>query len=321
MTSVVFMGTPEFSVVVLKGLVAANYEILAVVTQPDKPVGRKKKLMPSPVKTYAQQQNFTLYQPEKLSGSATAKAIIDLAPDFIITAAFGQFLPMSVLNAGKIAAVNVHGSLLPAYRGGAPIQMAIMNGEANTGITIMYMAQKMDAGDILAQQKVAIAADETSGSLFEKLSVVGRDLLLETLPKIAQQTIKAIPQDEAQATFAYNLKPEQEKLIFEQTAAALDQQIRALNPDPGAYTYFEGQRVKIWLAKPVPVTESKAPGTILIKTKKQLVLATGDPKMGLALLEVQPAGKAKMPITAFLNGSGQHLLAGTVLVTGGEDHR
>lgn len=321
MTSVIFMGTPNFSVVVLEGLLKAGYDVKAVVTQPDKPVGRKRRLTPSPVKTYAQAHDLLVLQPEKLSKSVEAEQIKTIAPDFIITAAFGQFLPSSVLAAAKIAAVNVHGSLLPKYRGGAPIQMSIMNGETETGITIMYMAKKMDAGDILAQQTVAIAEDETSGSLFEKLSYVGRDLLLETLPKIKAQTITPIPQAPEAATFAYNLTPEQEKLDFTDSAAKLDQQIRALNPDPVAYTYFQTQRVKIWLAKPVTVSETAAPGTIVVRTKKQLVLATGDPKQGLAILELQPAGKSKMPVVSFLNGVGQHLKVGDQLVTGDEVNR
>ncbi|MFD1672808.1 methionyl-tRNA formyltransferase [Agrilactobacillus yilanensis] len=321
MTSVIFMGTPDFSVVVLKGLIEAGYDVKAVVTQPDKPVGRKRKLTPSPVKVFAQTKNLPVLQPSKMGGSPEADEIKAIAPDFIITAAFGQFLPMSVLNAAKLAAVNVHGSLLPKYRGGAPIQMSIINGEPETGITIMYMAKKMDAGDMLAQQAVAIAPDETSGTLFDKLSLVGRDLLLATLPKIEAQTITGKPQDPAEATFAYNLTADQEKLDFTKSAAALDQQIRGLNPDPVAYTYFENQRVKIWLGQPIPVTTTAQPGTVLVRTKKQLVLATGDSENGLAILELQPAGKAKMPITAFLNGVGQHIQVGDQLITGDDANR
>lgn len=321
MTSVIFMGTPNFSVVVLEGLLKAGYDVKAVVTQPDKPVGRKKRLTPSPVKTFAQAQNLTVLQPTKLSGSAEAVQIESIAPDFIITAAFGQFLPTAVLDAAKIAAVNVHGSLLPKYRGGAPIQMSIMNGETETGITIMYMAKKMDAGDILAQQTVPITEAETSGSLFEKLSIVGRDLLLSTLPKIKAQMITPIPQNPEAATFAYNLTPEQEKLDFEKKALTLEHQVRALNPDPVAYTYFQKQRVKIWLAKAVAISETAAPGTIIVRTKKQLILATGDEKQGLAILELQPAGKAKMPINSFLNGMGQRLKVGDRLVIGDDVNR
>lgn len=321
MTSVIFMGTPDFSVVVLKGLVQAGYDIKAVVTQPDKPVGRKRKLTPSPVKVYAQTQELPILQPTKLSGSSEAEQIKTLSPDFIITAAFGQFLPTSVLNVAKIAAVNVHGSLLPKYRGGAPIQMSIMNGESETGITVMYMAKKMDAGDMLAEKKVAIDADETSGSLFEKLSIVGRDLLLETLPEIISGTVQPTPQVESEATFAYNLTPEQEKLDFHQSADALEHQVRALNPDPVAYTYFEEQRIKIWFAKAVPVAQTGEPGSILVRTKKQMILATGDSKQGLSILELQPAGKSKMPIVSFLNGMGQGLKVGDQFVTGGGTHR
>ncbi|MCD2256220.1 methionyl-tRNA formyltransferase [Agrilactobacillus fermenti] len=320
MTSVIFMGTPEFSVTVLAGLLEANYDIQAVVTQPDKPVGRKKKLQAAPVKVFAQAHQLKIFQPEKLGGSSTADFIKSVQPDLIITAAFGQFLPTSVLRSAKVAAVNVHGSLLPKYRGGAPIQMAIMNGESTTGITIMYMAKKMDAGDILAQQAVPITEDETSDSLFKKMSLVGRDLLLATLPKVIANEVTARPQNEAEATFAYNLKPEQEILDFKQSAIQLDRQIRALNSDPVAYTYFKGMRTKIWFARPVEVSHSATPGSVLSKTKKQLVLATGDSKMGLAIEQLQPAGKNVMPISAYLNGAGQNIAVGDQLITEETSH-
>ncbi|MCH4170540.1 MAG: methionyl-tRNA formyltransferase [Lactobacillus sp.] len=325
MSSIIFMGTPDFSVVVLKGLLAAGYDIKAVVTQPDKPVGRKHKLTASPVKAFASEAGLEVLQPAKISGSPEAARIQALQPDFIITAAFGQFLPMSVLKAAKIAAVNVHGSLLPKYRGGAPIQMAIMNGEKETGITIMYMAKKMDAGDMLAQAAIPIEATDTSGTVFEKLSQVGSKLLLETLPKIAAGTITPTAQDPDKVTVAYNLTPEQEVLDFTHTASQLDRQIRALNPDPGAYTYFEGQRLKVWLAKVVAVPNDGAlPGTVLVKSKKELIISTGSASESLALLELQPAGKAKMPIAAFLNGLGQQLTVGTPFIQkipGGGAHR
>ncbi|MBA1394341.1 methionyl-tRNA formyltransferase, partial [Lactobacillus sp. XV13L] len=201
MTKVIFMGTPAFSVPILEGLLQQNYEIVAVVTQPDRAVGRKQKISFSPVKQYALQHDLSIYQPEKLGHSAELEQLISLQADLIITAAFGQFLPTKLLASAKIAAINVHGSLLPRNRGGAPVQRAIMNGDQTTGITIMYMAKKMDAGDIISQQEVAISATDTAGSLFDKLSQVGRDLLLKTLPDIIAGTNQRITQDESLVTF------------------------------------------------------------------------------------------------------------------------
>lgn len=183
MTTIVFMGTPEFAVPVLQGLVDNDYDVVAAVTQPDRPVGRKHRIQQTPVKKLAVSLKIPVFQPAKLSGSAEMQRVIDLHPDFIVTAAYGQFLPTKMLNAVKIAAVNVHGSLLPKYRGGAPVQYAIMNGDKETGISLIYMVKKMDAGDILAQKAIPIEDDDDTESMFHKLSIVGRDVLLQTLPK------------------------------------------------------------------------------------------------------------------------------------------
>ncbi len=225
MKKIVFMGTPSFSVPILKAL-NEKYDILAVVTQPDRPVGRKKKISASPVKQAANDLNLKVLQPEKLSGSEEMQSVIEMQPDFIITAAYGQFLPTKLLNAAQIAAVNVHGSLLPKYRGGAPVQYAIMNGDKETGITIMYMVKGMDAGDIIAQQAVAITETDDTETMFNKLSIVGRDLLLDTLPKIASNDINPIKQDESQVVFSPTIKRSEEKLDFNQTAFAIDCKIR-----------------------------------------------------------------------------------------------
>ncbi|WP_235805380.1 methionyl-tRNA formyltransferase, partial [Latilactobacillus curvatus] len=212
MTSIVFMGTPQFSVPILEALVAHDYQVLAVVTQPDRKVGRKQVLQQTPVKEAAVRLNLTVFQPEKLSGSQELADVMALQPDLIVTAAYGQFLPTKLLEAAKIAAINVHGSLLPKYRGGAPIQYAVLNGDSEIGITIMHMAKKMDAGDMIEQASIPIEASDDTGTLFDKLSYVGRDLLLKTLPSIIDQTAPRTPQDEAQVTFAYNITKEQEQL-------------------------------------------------------------------------------------------------------------
>lgn len=306
MTSVIFMGTPEFSVPVLQGLVDNHYDILAVVTQPDRPVGRKHKITPSPVKQLATELGLPVLQPEKLSGSEELEQLIAMQPDLIVTAAFGQFLPSKLLAAAKIAAVNVHGSLLPKYRGGAPVQYAIMNGDAETGITIMYMEKKMDAGDILAQQAIAIGPADDVATMFDKLSIIGRDLLLATLPKVIDGSIVAIPQVEDQVVFSPNIQPDQEELDFTQSARLVDAKVRGLRPAPGAYVNFNGQRTKIWQTTPLTETTDLQPGQIVKKTKHQLWVAAGEHSV-IQLEVIQPAGKPKQDITAYLNGSGQNL--------------
>ena len=217
-TSIVFMGTPQFAVPVLQGLLdQPEYDVQAVLTQPDHRVGRKHVLTPSPVKQLAVDNNIKVLQPAKLNKSPEMDEIIALQPDLLITAAYGQFLPSKLLAAAKIAAVNVHGSLLPKYRGGAPVQYSIINGDAETGISIMYMVKQMDAGDVLAQRAVPIEKDDDNGTMFDKLSILGRDLLLETLPKLVDGTATATPQDESQVVFSPNISTAQERIDYRRT--------------------------------------------------------------------------------------------------------
>ena len=314
MTSIVFMGTPQFSVPILEALVAqADYDVLAVVTQPDRKVGRKQVLQQTPVKEAAVRLNLPVYQPEKLSGSPELAAVIDLQPDLIVTAAYGQFLPSTLLAAAQIAAINVHGSLLPKYRGGAPIQYAVLNGDSEIGITIMHMAKKMDAGDMIEQASIPIEATDDTGSLFDKLSFVGRDLLLKNLPAIIDQTAPRTVQDERQVTFAYNITKEEEALDITKPALALVNQIRALRPQPGAWLPINGQRTKIWQATVAATTTDVAPGTIVSINKKDFEIAAGDQTV-LKITEIQPAGKAKMPVQSYLNGVGKQLAVGQQVV-------
>ncbi len=307
------MGTPKFSVPVLQGLVDNGYEILGVVTQPDKPVGRKHRIEKSPVKVLAEKLNLPLFQPKKLSKSPEMEKMISLKPDLIITAAFGQFLPMKLIDSAKIAAINVHGSLLPKYRGGAPVQYSIMNGDKKTGITIMYMVKKMDAGDIISQKAVPITNSDDTETMFEKLSIIGRDLLLETLPKVIAGKVQGVAQDEAKVIFSPNIRPEQEKLDFSKTAFFVDAKVRALRPDPGSYVILNGKRTKIWQTKVVDSKTNMKPGTIVEKTKHQLLIAAGQGTV-LSLIEVQPSGKPKQQITDYLNGTGQSLKIGQKVI-------
>ncbi|MCT6839760.1 MAG: methionyl-tRNA formyltransferase [Apilactobacillus kunkeei] len=314
MKKVVFMGTPSFAVPVLKGLVESDdYDVQAVVTQPDRPFGRKRVLKPSPVKEAAQELSIPVLQPEKISGSDEMAKIIEINPDFIITAAFGQFLPEKLLNAAKIAAVNVHGSLLPKYRGGAPVQYSLINGDKQTGISIMYMVKKMDAGDVLSQQALDIQPDDDTQSLFDKLSIIGRDLLLETLPKVAAGDVNPTPQDEDKVVFSPNITREQEELDFTKSAFLVDRKIRALRPSPNAFAMMLGKRTKFWSAKPLDETTDLKPGQVVEKTKKSLKIACGDGTV-LQLLEIQPSGKPKQPINAFLNGAGQSIQQGDMVI-------
>ena len=313
MTSIVFMGTPQFSVPILEALVAHDYQVLAVVTQPDRKVGRKQVLQQTPVKEAAVRLNLTVFQPEKLSGSQELADVMALQPDLIVTAAYGQFLPTKLLEAAKIAAINVHGSLLPKYRGDAPIQYAVLNGDSEIGITIMHMAKKMDAGDMIEQASIPIEASDDTGTLFDKLSYVGRDLLLKTLPSIIDQTAPRTPQDEAQVTFAYNITKEQEQLDIEQPATQLVNQIRALRPQPGAWLPINGQRTKLWQATVAETTTDQPAGVIVAINKKDFELAAGNGSV-LKITEIQPAGKAKMPVQSFLNGVGKQLAVGQQVV-------
>ena len=309
MTKIVFMGTPAFSVPILEGLLEAGYEVQAVVTQPDRPVGRKKIITPTPVKQAALAHDLLVLQPEKISGSPEMEKIAELQPDLIVTAAFGQFLPTKLLAVPRLFALNVHASLLPKYRGGAPVHYAIINGEDQTGVTIMEMVKKMDAGGIFSQVTVPITKQDDVGTMFDKLSLAGRDLLMETLPKIIAGQLTPTPQDEAQATFSPNITREEEKIDWTQTADAIDCKVRGMHPWPVAYTTYDKTRWKIAKVAVVSEQTTAAPGVIAKKTKHELWIACGGGTL-LAIEELQPAGKGKQVISAFLNGSGQHVTEG-----------
>jgi methionyl-tRNA formyltransferase len=313
MTRVIFLGTPEFSATVMKGLIKEGYDIVAAVTQPDKPVGRKQKLQKSPVKLIAEDENIKLYQPAKLPGSPEVEELKSLNADLIITAAYGQFLPTSFLNSAKVAAINVHGSLLPKYRGGAPIQWSLLNGDKETGITIMYMVKGMDAGDIISQEKIAITDDDDNGSLFEKMAVVGRELLLDTVPKILSGDIAPVAQDPDKVVFSPNISKEQEHIDFTKSAQQVHNQIRALSPDPGAWMMLNGQRTKLYKTNVEEINSDQAVGTVYDLGKKRLVIVAGDGQ-GVAIKRIQPAGKKVMDIANYMNGLGKNLEKGQQVI-------
>lgn len=301
-TSIVFMGTPQFAVPVLQGLLdQPEYDVQAVLTQPDHRVGRKHVLTPSPVKQLAVDNNIKVLQPAKLNKSPEMDEIIALQPDLLITAAYGQFLPSKLLAAAKIAAVNVHGSLLPKYRGGAPVQYSIINGDAETGISIMYMVKQMDAGDVLAQRAIPIEKDDDNGTMFDKLSILGRDLLLETLPELIDGNTTATPQDESQVVFSPNISTAQERIDYRLPADQIDNKVRGLRPAPLGNMVIDGLRTKIYDVTPLDEKTNLQPGQVVRATKHQLVLAAGDGTT-YQINRLKPAGKQAMDITAYLNG-------------------
>lgn len=312
MTSVIFMGTPDFSVPILKGLIKNNYKVKAVVTQPDKKVGRKQKITKTPVKVAAEELNLPVFQPVRLSRSPEVEELIKMHADLIVTAAYGQFLPTKFLQSVKIAAVNVHGSLLPKYRGGAPIQYSLINGDAKTGVTIMEMVKKMDAGAIYAQEAISIEDEDTAGTIFTKLSFVGRDLLLKTLPKIIADPNDKTPQDESKVVFSPNISKEQEQIKVEMTATEANNLIRGLNPDPGAYLLIAGKRLKVWRAQ-VREAKTDLPAGSLVDNDRCFSLSFTDGTV-LNLVEVQPSGKKKMSIKSYLNGQGSKFKVGEKIV-------
>ncbi|RFU63220.1 methionyl-tRNA formyltransferase [Peribacillus saganii] len=303
MTKIVFMGTPDFSVPVLKRIIAEGYEVIGVVTQPDRPVGRKRVLTPPPVKVEAEKHGIPVFQPEKIRIQEELAPILALNPDLVVTAAFGQILPNDLLEAPKYGCINVHASLLPELRGGAPIHYAILEGKEKTGITIMYMAEKLDAGDILTQAEIAIKEDDTTGTLFEKLSVLGSDLLAQTLPKLIKGELTPIPQNHMKATFAPNIRREQEKIDWNKSGEDIYNQIRGLNPWPVAYTSLNGDVMKVWSARKAEASNNGVPGEVIGLLDDGIKVRTGN-STAVIITELQPAGKKRISAKDYLRGAG-----------------
>lgn len=299
---VLFMGTPDFAVPSLRVLLEEKeqVEVIGVVTQPDRPKGRKKVLTPPPVKVEALNHDLPVFQPQKLRSGEGIRQVLELQPDLIVTAAYGQILPEPVLEAPKYGCINVHASLLPKYRGGAPIHHAIINGEKETGVTIMYMVKALDAGDMLLQRAIPITSEDDVGTMHDKLANLGAELLKEVLPSILDGTVQAVPQDDEQATFAPNITREDEKIDWKRSARELDCQIRGLCPWPVAYTMWKGKPFKIWKASVVNEETQDEPGTVIRLDADGIVVATGNGM--LRLTEVQPSGKKTMSAKQFING-------------------
>ena len=303
---VVFMGTPSFAVPVLEELIK-NYDVTLVVTQPDKEVGRKRILTPSPVKEVALKNNIKVFQPTKIREDY--QEVLDANPDIIITAAYGQIIPKILLDFPKYKCVNVHASLLPKYRGGAPIHHAIINGDEYAGVTIMYMAEKMDDGDIISQDKILIGDDNTT-ELTERLSILGRDLLIKTLPDIFSNNIKPIKQNESEVTFAYNISKEDEKINWHNTSIMVYNQIRGLADNPGGYAIYNDKKVKIYKST-YEIKEVDGEIGEIVDTNKRLGIKVKD---GIIYpLIIQLEGKNKMSIKDFYNGMPNYFKLGDII--------
>lgn len=303
------MGTPEFSATVLKGILGAGYEVIAVVTQPDRPVGRKRILTAPPVKQVALEYGIKVYQPEKLSGSLEMAELLTLDADLIVTAAYGQFVPTKLLKFPPYKAINVHASLLPKYRGGAPIHYAIWEGETETGVSIMYMEREMDAGDILSQATTPIGFHEDVADLFERLAIVGRDLLLETLPRLFNNEIVPIVQNIEQVTYSPTISKEQEQIDWTQSAMQIHNHVRAFRPFPSTYTLWNNVRLKILEGEPVDFSSTKVePGTVVAVENNRLIVQCGEGYYGISSL--QPSGKKRLSVPEFLNGIPASMIIG-----------
>ncbi|WP_010282570.1 methionyl-tRNA formyltransferase [Bacillus timonensis] len=302
MERIVFMGTPDFSVPVLRQIIEDGYEVVAVVTQPDRPVGRKRLLTPPPVKVEALKHNIPVLQPNKIREKEEIEKVLSYQPDLIITAAFGQILPKELLEAPKFGCINVHASLLPELRGGAPIHSSILQGKKKTGVTIMYMVEKLDAGDILTQVEIPILENDHVGSLHDKLSVAGSKLLSETIPLLLANKITPIKQDDSKATFASNIKREQEKIDWAKNGEDIYNQIRGLHPWPVAYTTLSGEVMKIWWGQKVPSSTPEKCGTIVSIEKDGFIVSTGNTTF-IKITQLQLAGKKKMSAEQFLLGA------------------
>lgn len=310
---VVFMGTPDFAVGTLEALIAEGHEICAVVTQPDKPKGRGKTLMPTPVKEVALKHEIPVLQPVKVREPEFVEQLRTMEPDVIVVAAFGQIISRDLLELPKYGCINVHASLLPAYRGAAPIQWAVINGDRESGVTIMRMNEGLDTGDMIDKVVVPLAEDETGGSLFEKLSHAGARLCVKVLEDLEAGRAVCTPQPEESTTaYAAMITKKMGEICWQRPAEEIEQLIRGLNPWPSAYTYLDNKSLKLWKAtveKAEEETENAVPGQVIRADKNGLCICTGDGILNV--LELQLEGKKRMETAAFLRG--YSIEAGSVL--------
>ena len=298
---IVFMGTPDFSVNALENIVKAGHDVVGVITQPDKPKGRGGKMQYTPVKEKALELGLDVYQPQRVKETEFIEKLKEMNPDAIVVIAFGQILPKAILDMPKYGCINVHASLLPKYRGAAPIQWSVIDGEKETGVTTMYMNEGLDTGDIIDKVVVPIDKKETGGSLFDKLAIEGGKLILKTLIELENGTAVRTPQDDSKSNYAGMINKQLGKIDFNKSANEIEILIRGLNPWPSAYTKMDGKTLKIWDADVDDSENDSAPGTITEVGKDFIRVATG--KGSLKILELQLEGKKRMKTRDFLNGA------------------
>ena len=309
---IIFMGTPDFAVAALDALCAAGQNVILAVTQPDRQKGRGRKVIQTPVSVCAQKWGVPVFQPARIREPEAVEKIRSLQPDLIVVAAFGQILPQELLDIPRLGCVNIHASLLPGLRGAAPIQWAVINGDAESGVTLMQMNAGLDTGDILFQEKVAIGPQETGESLYEKLAELGGQMIVRYLPAIESGDINPVPQDDERSSYAPMLRKEMGEIDWAMPAAQIERRLRGMLPWPGAYTKLDGHVLKVWkaeVAEPEQDAGPVLPGTVLYTDKSRICVRTGDGV--LALLEVQAEGKKRMGTDAFLRGT--KIPAGTLL--------
>ena len=296
---ILFMGTPDFADACFKALVDNKFNVTAVFTKPDKPVGRAQKVVFSQVKQSAINYNIPVYQPTNLKDDSCKKALEEINPDLIVVVAYGKILPKYILDYPKYKCINIHGSLLPKYRGAAPIQWSVLNGEKQTGVTAMYMDEGMDTGDIILQNKIKIGENETSSELFDRMKVLAADTLIETLNLVKNNKVKSQKQDQTLATYAPMLSKDISKIDFNKSALQVHNKIRGLNSWPSAYTIFKGKKLKIHLSS---LSSLKAEKAGLVISLNPFVVGCGD-NNSIEIKEVQLEGKKKMSASDFIRGS------------------
>lgn len=308
---IIFAGTPDFAARHLDALLSSQHQIVGVFTQPDRPAGRGNKLTPSPVKVLAEQHNLPVFQPVSLRPEDNQKLVSDLNADVMVVVAYGLILPKAVLDMPRLGCINVHGSLLPRWRGAAPIQRALWAGDAETGVTIMQMDVGLDTGDMLHKVSCPITAQDTSATLYDKLAEMGPQGLLATLAELANGTATPEKQDEALVTYAEKLSKEEARLNWTLSAAQLERCVRAFNPWPVSFFMIDGQPVKVWQSQAIAAEQNQAPGTIISADKHGIAVATTEG--ALLMTQLQPSGKKSMSAQDLLNSRREWFIPGNCL--------
>ena len=298
----VYMGTPEFAVPSLRGLIEAGYPVVRVVTQPDRPRGRKRTLAPGPVKQYSLEQGLEVWQPLKVADPSFIELLRTINPDVIVVVAYGKILPAAILAIPRLGCINVHASLLPRYRGAAPIHWAVINGETETGVTTMLMDEGLDTGAVLLQQSIPIGPNDNMGMVHDRLARLGAAVLVDTLDRLGRGELEPRPQEAALATYAPPIRREHELVVWARPAAEIKNQVRGLDPRPGAYTLLNGREIKLWRAEALEDMDGDGePGRLVLADPEQgLVVRTG--RGALRIHELQPAGGRRISAAAFLRG-------------------